>query len=435
MANGTYGDTAFNPLVGKADGLRKNYDNKNWVFYDPRRFRSYLVGAAASDSVDDYTFNIINFSNTAIPIAVSPPTYPIGPDEVSTTVIRAADPGGTPSTFSGSRVQSILEAKTVTVDSHGVLQRFVLPIKGEDFIYCQWYLRQEFRTTFVERNAGISYYIVKYPVSTVLYGQYTDVTLESVIPATLEIAESLASTQKDAKCVLVTPNGAREVPFPAELDLRLSGLADYEPTPYTIGQDTQNVDRGYTIDSVNPIIWKGVEVITIPVAVPPVFIDPPGVIESNPLSKFGLTNYSYDEPSGTPGIYSILDNLALLTDQDVLNADQNTPEGWNLLLSKISGPAPESALGLCALDGSCNETRVAFDLLNQPTIIPRVYTRNTAADIQTGPGKFGNSSPDNINLYPEIFSWDWGKPDYCRTKLAELGFQPEDLVLELPPSP
>lgn len=37
MANGTYGDSAFNPLVGYTDGLRKNYDNKNWVFYDPRR--------------------------------------------------------------------------------------------------------------------------------------------------------------------------------------------------------------------------------------------------------------------------------------------------------------------------------------------------------------------------------------------------------------
>jgi hypothetical protein len=38
MANGTYGDSAFNPLVGYTDGLRKNYDNKNWVFYDPRPY-------------------------------------------------------------------------------------------------------------------------------------------------------------------------------------------------------------------------------------------------------------------------------------------------------------------------------------------------------------------------------------------------------------
>jgi hypothetical protein len=45
MANGTYGDTAYNPLIGYTDGLRKNYDNKNWVFYDPRKLEpSWLVG-------------------------------------------------------------------------------------------------------------------------------------------------------------------------------------------------------------------------------------------------------------------------------------------------------------------------------------------------------------------------------------------------------
>jgi hypothetical protein len=43
MANGTYGDTAYNPLVGYTDGLRKNYDNKNWVFYGPRRYKGTWI--------------------------------------------------------------------------------------------------------------------------------------------------------------------------------------------------------------------------------------------------------------------------------------------------------------------------------------------------------------------------------------------------------
>jgi hypothetical protein len=84
------------------------------------------------------------------------------------------------------------------------------------------------------------------------------------------------------------------------------------------------------------------------------------------------------------------------------------------LLASGSLP-PVSLEGFISDDGTYLELKSTRD---RPATVDSVFAANPAARI-------GWEPPEN---YGVAAGWDWGQPGYCRARLLELGFQPEDFV-------
>lgn len=340
---------------------------------------------------------------------------------ISSAIVRDPAAPGIPIGGSG-RGETAISEQTYAFSEWSIQgdQLFALPIGGKSFIYCDYLRFWRVRNIFTRRNPGISYELTRYTFFD------EDVIGVDPIPGTYSLSIGTPVIEEFLRCTLVTPNGTRRIGAPSVLKAKIRAtLAPVNYTPAYAQNEPQYFDGGRIIRGIPPSGTRE--------DLPPFFLDDfyyrssslsddPAFfssIQSNPLSALGTGAVSSLEGFFTPGIFSVINNPALASDPQVLSADLGTAEGWNLLISKLSSPRPSTAIALCALEGTCTNGRKGFDLLETPAGPSRVYRRNPLSDIDLS----------TTQISPNVYTWDWNNPNYCRQQVLALGFKAEDLIL------
>jgi hypothetical protein len=349
MANGTYGDTEINPLIGYTDGLHKNYDNRNWVFYDPRS----RIGFPA-------LLFYIDMNNFAFE---SEPTINIatGDGSNSTSIaLPSGDsyllPGFTPwfQIFGGLNA-SAENDYLVSADENGnVFQyetlhllvtedQFVLPVSRGTGIYCFW--------RKVERRLW----------------QRTDFQISNPFNFSIEEVYSQLPGYEVSACFLINENSIRDLSTIPETLLSILRSRNSFPT----------------------------------------YIEQP----------------QFEGPViGGDGV-----NYAVGNDPLSLNSISNS--GFGAKIYEALGLSAPSSLPAVSLQGFVSDDETYFELKttgDNPINDYSVFAANPAARIPW---------PTPGESFGVIAAWDWGQSEYCRARLLELGFLPQDLVFALPPAP
>jgi hypothetical protein len=374
---------------------------------------NYPVAAAYDEALPRVEPSTV-FQNRLTALKGEPILFATSPDLVSryspdtSSVIEEADLSGVPRPGSGTRYLGITEFVFTRPQTLDLVQSFGLPVGKKNYIHCYWHRKLQAPVYARFRNYQARNFIVR-PANSLS----DDVTLETLVPAVGEVQPSPYTIQTDMKCILVSPAGVKEVTSPNDLIDKLNQfVAPIEFTPFSRQTNVDVVSLGY---STFPDVDKGSINVEYYTLAPASFFAPETNFFVNlayhPLAKFGSRGSCF-----TPGVYALFDDPELGYDTDVAYADEDTPEGWSLMLSKLTGLKPKVGIASCVLDRTCNDEKIGFDVTKRPAAIEKVYKKNRKGDIP-----FVTEDP------PNVYAWDWGQPEYCRFKALSLGFTSADL--------
>jgi hypothetical protein len=401
---------------------------------------SSVITVYSGDGSDSVTTTLTYFDFPTVPDPSSAwlaglnedPTKPAGAiwSDVPTEGHAAnalADPNRrttTSGTISGTGTRSFRNEVKIGIYNYGLQYFYSLPVSGDDclLVYvakgdkgftrlqCGWDVDYAF--SLVASDAGLNTYELvdnaSYvdPVSTFYSDQYNY-----------------------KRCWLISKSSVRAVAVPSGIAARLDAMHEV-PTRGTLTLSTTS----FFVDPPPSLPWPPASTtVTAITASPSEAATLYGPVATNtqlsPLLSYGLIPKSISSDIyGAPSIFSYLTGFSK-ADAPGLDGSGNYEAARATYFS--TAPAPSASfLRQCMLAGTCDVVAgiYGFDqTITTPASVSAALALSSSGYEESPYPTVTNTLP-GLGLLTRVAAWDWGKPDYCRQQLVELGFSIEDLT-------